>query len=142
MAGETTSLTVSTALAALRTFPNEPGPHLHVYEVTATYSNTNQLELNDVMEVCYLPAGVKVWMLGVTATDMDSSTGLVQKVTVGSTDIVTGLTNGQTAATTLHQLASPYTTSAQEVVSITTTTAPTGTPATGSVKLRFYYTRP
>ena len=142
MAGETTSLTVATALAALRTVPVEPGPHLHVHEVTATYSNTNQLELNDVMEVCYLPAGVKIWMLGVTATDMDSSTGLVQKVTVGTTDIVTGLTNGQAATTTLHQLASPYTTSAQEVVSITNTTAASGTPATGSVKLRFYYTRP
>ena len=31
--------------------------------------------------------------IGVTATDMDSSTGLVQKVTVGSTDIVIGETD-------------------------------------------------
>ena len=141
MAGETVSLAAG-AWREAQVVPAFKGPTLHVYEMTATYSNTNQLELNDVMEVGYLPAGVKVWMLGVTATDMDSSTGLVQKVTVGSTDIVTLLTNGQTGATTLHQLATPYTTSGIELVKITNTTAASGTPATGSVKLRFYYTAP
>lgn len=139
MAGETTSLAAG-AYNDADLIPTHGGPHLHVHEVTATYSATSQLELNDVMEVCYLPRGIKIWMLGVTATDMDSSTGLVQKVTVGSTDIVTGLTNGQTAATTLSQLAAPYTTTDYELVKITNTTAASGTPATGSVKLRFYYT--
>lgn len=142
MAGETTSLAVATALDAVRVFPVRPGPTLHVAELTATYSATNQLEINDVMEVAYLPAGIKVWMIGVTATDMDSSTGLVQKVVIGTTDVLTGLTNGQAATTTLHQLAAPYTTTAQEVLKLVNTTAASGTPATGSVKLRLYYTAP
>jgi hypothetical protein len=141
MAGETTSLS-ATAWRDSQVLPVLKGPTLHVHEVTATYSNTNQLELNDVMQVTYLPPGVKIWALGVTATDMDSSTGLVQKVTVGSTDIVTGLTNGQTAATTFHQLPAAYTTTNIELVTITNTTAASGTPATGSVLLRFYYTAP
>lgn len=141
MAGETTSL-AATAWQDSRLVPALKGPTLHVYEVTATYSATNQLELADVMEVCYLPAGVKIWAIGVTATDMDSSTGLVQKITVGSTDVLTGLTNGQTAATTFSQLPAAYTTSGTELVSITNTTAASGTPATGSVILRFYYTAP
>ena len=142
MAGETTSLAAGSWRDA-QTVPAFKGPTLHVHEVTATYSNTNQLEINDVMEVCYLPPGIKIWALGVTATDMDSSTGLVQKVTVGSTDIVTGLTNGQAATTTFHQLAAAYTTtSAYELVKITNTTAASGTPATGTVTLRFYYTAP
>ena len=141
MAGETTSLAAG-SWADSKVIPMFKGPTLHVHEVTATYSNTNQLEIGDVMEVCYLPAGVKIWALGVTATDMDSSTGLVQKVTVGSTDIVTGLTNGQAATTTMHQLAAPYATTALELVTITNTAAASGTPATGSVKLRFYYTAP
>lgn len=141
MAGETTALAVSTALDAVRVFPVRPGPTLHVVELLATYSATSQLEINDVMEVAYLPAGIKVWMIGVTATDMDAATGLVQKVVIGTTDVLTGLTNGQNAATTLVQLPTPYTTTAQELLKLVNTAAAT-TPSTGSVKLRLYYTAP
>ena len=142
MAGETKALEVAAAVVAMRVLPRATGPALQVVELLATYSATNQLEIGDVMEVAYLPPGVKVWMIGVTATDMDSSTGLVQKVVIGSTDVLTGLTNGQAATTTLHQLPAPYTTTTHEVLKLVNTTAASGTPATGSVKLRLYYTAP
>lgn len=141
MAGETTALDVPTALSQVRNIPVFPGPALHVYEMLATYSATNQLELNDVMEVSYLPPGIKIWMVGYLPTDMDTGTALVQKITVGSTDVATTLNGGQTGTAALVQLATPYVTTAQEKVTITNTTA-AGTGATGSVKLRFYFTAP
>lgn len=142
MAGETTSL-AATAWADSKVFQVLKGVALQVAEATATYSNTNQLETNDVMEVCYLPSGLKVYGIAVTATDMDTnvSPALVQKITIGSTDVLTGITNGQSGATSYLPLPTPYTTSAIELVKITTTTA-AATGATGSVKLRFYYTAP
>ncbi len=140
MAGETTSLTAG-AWRDANSVPALKGPTLHIYEVTATYSAANQLELNDVMEVCYLPAGVKIWAIDVAATDMDThvSPTLVQKITVGDTDVLTGITAGQSGAKTNYPLGSAYTTAGYELVKVTNTAA-AATAATGSLKIRFHYT--
>lgn len=141
MAGETTSLAAG-AWTEVKTVPGARlGGVLHVYSQTATYSATNQLELNDVMEVGYLPAGITIYGVAVTATDMDTNGSplLTQKVTVGSTDVVTGITDGRSAATTYYPAPTPYTTTDTELVKITNTAA-AATAATGSLKLRWYYT--
>jgi hypothetical protein len=111
--------------------------------VSVTYSATNQLELNDVMEVCYLPAGVKVWGIGYYATDMDTnvSPALAQKITIGSTDVVTGIADGRAGSSSYYPLATPITTTDYTLVKITNTAA-SATAATGSAKVRFYYTAP
>jgi hypothetical protein len=142
MAGETVALG-ATAWRDANVVPAFKGPTLHIHEVTATYSATNQLELNDVMELCYLPPGIKVWEIQVAATDMDThvSPTLAQKITIGSTDVVTGITAGQSGANTGYPLATAYTTSAIELVKITNTAA-SATAATGSLKVRFLYTAP
>jgi hypothetical protein len=142
MAGETTSLAASALLDA-RLVPEVPGPQLTAHEITVTYSATNQLELNDVMEACYLPIGIKIWMIGITATDMDTNGSplLTQKITVGSTDVLTGINDGRAATSTLYQLPAVYTTTGLELVKITNTAA-AATAAAGSLKVRFYYTCP
>lgn len=140
MAGETTKLG-ATAWRDAQLVPEVPGPTLTAYEVSATYSATNQLELADVMELCYLPAGLKIWAIGVTATDMDTNGSplLTQKITIGSTDVLTGINDGRTGASTMYQVPTPYTTTGLELVTITNTAA-AATAATGSIKVRFYYT--
>ena len=142
MAGETTALAAGSWRDA-QVVPAFKGPTLHIHEVTATYSATNQLELNDVLELCYLPAGIKIWAIDVAATDMDThvSPTLAQKITVGSTDVVTGITAGQSGAKVNYPLGSAYTTSGIELVTITNTAA-AATAATGSLKVRFIYTAP
>ena len=142
MAGETTSLS-ATAWRDANTIPAFKGPTLHIHEVTATYSATNQLEVNDVLELCYLPPGIKVWEIHVASTDMDTNVSptLAQKVTIGSTDVVTGITAGQTGANVGYPLGTAYTTSGYELVKITNTAA-AATAATGSQKYRFLYTAP
>ena len=138
MAGETTSL--SDPAEAKRHGRKLSGAGLTYYSMTATYSATNQLETNDVMEVGYLPSGVTVVGLSYHPTDMDTdgSPAVVQKVTVGSTDVATGLTGAQSGTASFSPVAATDTGSSPALVKITTTTA-AATGATGSVVLGFWY---
>lgn len=138
MAGETTSLAAG-AWKDANVFPVN-GKALMIHEATASFGTTDN-QTNDVMEVCYLPAGIKVYGLIVSATDMDTdaSPAVVHKVTVGSTDVVTGLTNGQAGTTTVHGIA-PYTTTGYTLVKVTSTTA-AATAAAGTMTIRFLYTQ-
>lgn len=144
MAGETTTALTADSWRNSQVVPAFKGPALHVHQLaTATYSNTNQLENTDVMEVDYLPPGLKVWGFIVSATDMDThgTPTLAQKIVVGSTDVVTGITNGRDGSTSFHALPTPYTTTGIELVKIVNTAA-SATGATGSVILRVVYTAP
>lgn len=136
MAGETTSLAVG-AWKDANVFPVS-GKALMIHEATASFGSSDN-EVNDVMEVCYLPDGIKVYGLIVSATDMDTGTpAVVHKVTFGATDVVTGLTNAQAGTTTVHGIA-PYTTSGYTLVKVTSTTA-AAVGAAGTMTLRFLYT--
>jgi hypothetical protein len=94
-------------------------------------------ETNDVKNVGYLPKGITVYGVHYRATDMDTnvSPALVHKITVGSTDIVTGLTGGQTGAG-LTAPCIPLTLTADTLVTITSTTA-AATGAAGTVYTAF-----
>ncbi len=135
MAGETTSV----AASAARLFTDHPpGSGLFVCSFSLTFATT-QLELNDVMEAGYIPANTRVLAVVWAPTDMDSATTAVHKVTVGSTDIVTGLTGAQTGAASLTVctqasiVATPSTSPA--LVKVTTTTAPTAVAGTAMLFL-------
>lgn len=127
MAGETTA---TTALNA----PYELPVGLFLVPFSAAFATT-QLEANDVVEMGYAPSDVTIYGVIYAPTDMDTnvSPAVVQKVTVGSTDIAAGLTGGQTGAKSFAGC-TPLALTAKAKVSITTTTAP-GTAAAGTVYL-------
>lgn len=135
MAGETTSLTASTA----RNFVDNPGAGAFLASFDLTYSTT-QNELNDVYEVGVLPAYTRVVAVVWAPTDMDTnaSPAVVHKVTVGSTDVVTGLTGAQTGAASLtvctQASIAAAVSSSQQTVKVQTTTA-AATAAAGTAKL-------
>lgn len=134
MAGETTSVSAS----AVRQQMSAPGAGLFPIEFDLTYSTT-QNETNDVMEAGYLPPFVRVYQVNWYPTDMDTGiAAVVHKVTVGSTDIVTGLTGAQTGTPSLNAVTSAAAqaavSSSSQLVKVTTTTA-AATGAAGTAKL-------
>jgi hypothetical protein len=116
MAGETVSTTGTFS-------PYELPQGLFLVPFTLTYSSTNN-ETNDVMEAGYTPANCKIYGLIYMATDMDTnvSPAVVHKVTVGSTDIVTGLTGAQTGVGSV-SACTPLSVTSKSLVKVTTTTA-------------------
>lgn len=133
MAGETTSVSVATS----RAFYDNPGAGAFFVPFSLTYS-TVQNELNDVMEAGYIPANTRVVAVYWGPTDMDSSTAAVHKVTVGSTDVVTGLTGAQTGTASWNAVTSTAVatavSSSPALVKVTTTTA-AGTAVAGTATL-------
>ncbi len=134
MAGETTTVSAAT----VRQQPGHAGSGLFPIPFDLTYLST-ETQLNDVMQAGYLPPGVKVAAVGYHPTDLDTGiAAVVQKVSVGSTDIVTGLTGAQTGTASLTPTTAAYIqaapSSSPELVTVTTTTA-AATGAAGTVKL-------
>ncbi len=126
MAGETSG----TAVAVPYSLPEGS----FIIPFTTAFSSTEN-ETADVKNVGYLPKGVKVYGVHYRPTDMDTnvSPALVHKVSVGSTDIVTGLTGGQTG-TGQTVPCIPLELTADTLVTITSTTA-AATGAAGTVYL-------
>jgi hypothetical protein len=126
MAAETTSV----ASSARKIGRKSSSVALVANPLTGTYTTTDN-QLNDVMEVGYIPAGVTCIGMTVATTDMDTGTAVVHKVTIGSTDVASSLTLAQTGASGFYAFA-PITTTAPTLVKITTTTAAT-TAVAGSI---------
>lgn len=128
MAGETTA-------AASADVPLEMPAGLFLVPFTVAYA-TGQLEANDVMELGYLPV-CTVHGVVYSPTDMDTnvSPAVVQKVTIGSTDVATGLTGAQTGAKSFVGIV-PQVLTAKTLAKVTTTTAP-GTAAAGTLYCAF-----
>lgn len=134
MAGETTSRSG----IDIDVLPRAGGPVLNG-AVWTTELATSQLELADVVNMGYLPTGVTLVGFIAFADDLDSATALVWKITVGSTDVKTGITIGQASAVSTHTLTQflavdPYTTTDRELVKVTITTA-AGTAVAGTLSL-------
>lgn len=134
MAGETTSRSGIDA----EVLPHAPGPVLNSV-VWTTELATSQLELADVINMGYIPNGATLLGFFVFADDLDAGTALVWKITVGSTDVKTGLTIGQAAAVSTHSLTQfvsidPITTTDKTLVKVTITTA-AGTAQAGTLVL-------
>lgn len=125
MAGETTAV----AATAARTYYDNPGAGAFVVSFNLTFGATDN-ELNDVMEAGYIPPNVKVLAVGFYPTDMDTngSPAVVHKVTVGSTDAVTGITGAQTGTSSL----TPVTNAMRVLAPVTTATKVTVTSTTAA----------
>lgn len=128
MAGETTA-------AASADVPVELPAGMFIVPFTLSYSTT-QNETNDVMEAGYLPV-CTVYGVIYAPTDMDTnvSPAVVHKVTVGSTDVVTGLTGAQSGAKSYNAI-TPLTLTAKTLAKVTSTTA-AATAAAGTLYLGF-----
>lgn len=104
---------------------------------------TTEAELADVVQLGYIPAGVTVLGFFIATPDMDDSTGIVFKITVGSTDVLTGITTAVlgSVATQVPSVRAiiPYTTTAKTLVSVTFTTAASGTAAAGTIYITPIY---
>ena len=114
--------------------PRFGGPVLNADRWTHEYT-TGQLELNDVLEMGYIPAGATLVGFLLFSDDLDSNgaPALVRKITVGSTDVATGLTTGQSAGGAYVGM-EPLVLTADTLVKITNTTA-AATAAAGTTVL-------
>lgn len=119
MAGETTSRSG----LDIQQIPRVGGPVLNAAVWTHEYT-TGQLELNDVLNIGYIPAGATLTGFFLYSDDLDSnvSPALVRKITVGSTDVATGLTTGQSAGGAFVGI-EPVSVTADTLVKVTNTTA-------------------
>lgn len=135
MAGETISLSGAAARAGY----SNPGAGAFFVPMSLTFTTTDN-ELNDVYEAGYIPAFARVLAVVWAPTDMDTngSPAVVHKVTVGSTDVVTGLTGAQTGAASLTVCSQASivaaTSSTPTLVKVQTTTA-AATAAAGTALL-------
>lgn len=131
MAGETTAV----AASAARVFRDNPGFGLFAVPFSLTFGSTDN-QSADVMEAGYIGTGVVPYAVVWVPTDMDTnvSPAVVHKVTVGSTDIVTGLTGAQTGTAQIVPCSTLATTTAATKVTVTTSTA-AATAASGTATL-------
>ncbi len=127
MAGETSTTTVFKP-------PFVGADGLFLVPFTTAFSST-QNETDDIMQIGYLPANVTVYGFIYAPTDMDTnvSPAVVHKITLGSTDLVTGLTGAQTGAKSF-QPCVPTTITADTLLKVQSTTA-AGTAAAGTLYL-------
>lgn len=131
MAGETTAV----ASTAARQYKDPPTFGAFMPEFDLTFGTTDN-QTNDVMEAGYIGAGVTVYGAIWQPTDMDTnvSPAVVHKVTVGTTDVVTGLTGAQSGTAQIAAGSTFVTTTDRTKVTVTTTTA-AATAAAGTAKL-------
>lgn len=94
-----TAATVAVAASAAHLVPKPYSAGLVAIPFTATMATTQLDDVGDITELGYLPENCTVIGFIITATDMDTGTpALAYKLTAGSTDLVTGITTGQSAA--------------------------------------------
>lgn len=135
MAGETVSLAAS-QVAALRQMSDGFGSGVFPVKFPRASFTTSNNETNDVMEFGYLPPYAVPLAALWQPTDMDTnvSPAVVHKITVGSTDIVTGLTGAQTGVANLAASARYTASASPALVKVTSTTA-AATAAAGTADL-------
>lgn len=132
-----TAATVAVAASTAHLIPKPYSAGDFSVTFTASLATTQLDDVGDITELGYLPANCTVVGAIVTATDMDSgSAALAYKITIGSTDVVTGVTVGQTATTTAFSF-SPLTLTAVTKAQINiTTVAATAVAGTLTVVFR------
>jgi hypothetical protein len=107
---------------------------LFIVPLSQAFAPTDN-ETNDVKQMGYIPANCTVYGFLYRPTDMDSnvSPAVVHKITVGSTDLATGLTGAQTGTPSMVPC-TPTTVTEKTLVTVTSTTA-AATGATGTLYL-------
>jgi hypothetical protein len=136
MAGETTKAAGSDASRKIA--PKFGGPLLNGKVLSHDYLTT-QLELNDVLEIGYIPKGVTLIGFFAYEDDLDSNgtPTLSQKITVGSTDVATAIVLGRIGGASFIGI-KPLTTTTATLVKVTNTAA-AATAAAGNISLTPVY---
>lgn len=118
----------------IQQIPKFGGPVLNSAVWSHEYT-AGQLAVNEVLEMGYVPDGATVVGFFLYSDDLDSGAtpALARKVTVGSTDVKTGITTGQSAGGVFVDM-EPVTVSGDTLVKITVTTA-AATAAAGTTVL-------
>lgn len=129
MAGETVAVT-----ANKRKFKTTAPVIGQTWSIAYAATDT---QLNDVTEIGYVPANTTLIGFIYAPTDLDEGAALVQKITVGSTDVATGLTGGQ-GGTASFVAIRPVTVTTDTLVKVTSTTA-AATGAAGTLHLTALY---
>jgi hypothetical protein len=116
-----------------RLAPATGAPNVDAQVWSVEYA-TGELEASDVMEMGYVPAGTVIgFFMYSDDLDTNGTPALVRKITVGSTDVATGLTYGQTASGGFVAI-EPVTVTTPTLVKVTVTTA-AATAAAGTTVL-------
>lgn len=139
MAGETTALSAADTAASIHSGRKLSDAAATIGKAMTAAIGTSQLETNDVTELGYVPAGVTVVGFHLEATDMDTggSPALLMKLTLGSTDLVTGIADGKAGGSSFYACVAT-TTTAPTLLKVTMTTA-AATAAAGTLKVRPIY---
>lgn len=133
-----TAATVAVAASAAHQIPKPYSAGLVGVLFTASIATTSLDDVGDIVELGYLPANCTIVGAIVNATDMDTgSAALIYKITVGSTDIVAGITTGQSAASAFFGCV-PLALTAVTKVQINVTTV-AATAAAGTLNVTILY---
>lgn len=99
-----TAATVAVAASAIHQVPKPYSTGLVGVPFTAAMATTQIDDVSDITELGYLPENCTVVGFIVSATDMDTNGTplLVGKLTLGSTDVVTGIADGKTGTSTFY----------------------------------------
>jgi len=140
-----TASTVSRPGIATETQPKFAGPVLNGRVWSVEVATTSLDEAADTVNMGYLPAGVTLLGFIGFADDLDTgvSAALISKITVGSTDVKTGMTLGQAATGLTSSVSSfiaiePLAITEETLVKWAVTTA-ADTPAAGTLCLTPVY---
>jgi hypothetical protein len=112
--------------------------------ITATYALTTNLIINDVIQVCTIPAGATILDATVATPDVDSATSLVWDLGDGDTTgrFISSSTVGQAAGvarlSVVGGLGYKYT--AEDTIDYKVTTAPGTGVTSGTIRFMVLYT--
>lgn len=134
-----TATTTSAPSGSTRLGPKLSNIGLVGFTMSHTYATAEIDENNDAVEFGYLPGGVTVVGVIIKSADLDShgSPTLAQKVTIGSSDVVTGDVTGKTGVGAAHWI-TPTSTTAPTLVKVTSTTK-AATAVAGIQYITFLY---
>ena len=115
--------------------------------VYSTYAITAAFVINDVVQMCKVPAGATILEVTLGVDALDTSTGVVVAVGDGSTAdrFITASTIGRSSANgivrTNNRLGTNYLYTAEDTIDFKVTTAATGTASTsGNIDVTVIYT--
>jgi hypothetical protein len=129
-----TAATVALPASAAHLVPKSYETGLMGYTFTASIATTSLDDVGDIVELGYVPENCTVVGFIISTASLAAS-ALVYKITVGSTDAITGITTGSGAGSAFWGVSpAPLVITARSKVQINITTVAT-TPAAGVFNL-------
>jgi len=129
-----TAATVAVAASAIHQVPKPYSAGLIAIPYSATIATTSLDDVGDIVELGYVPENVTVVGFIISTASLAAS-ALVYKITIGSTDAITGVTTGSGAGSAFWGVSpAPLAITTRSKIQINITTVAT-TPAAGLFNL-------